>query len=307
MRSRATLLRAVDGTPVKIIGTTMDITDLRLAEEGRQEAEANFRLGFDRSQIGMGMADLDGRFFQVNAALCEIFGRTPEEILGTRTQDYLFSPVDDGGRAPFARLLDGELDGFQAEKRYLRPDGQTMWAQLSLSLVPDANGQPGYFFLHLPDVSPRKQAEAMLAHQALHDPLTGLANRQPLIERIERIDRSLAGGRRTAGRDRNQMVLLSSRSSESQAQVTPSALSVASHCAARVDLPKPAGAWINERRRGRPALNFSMSRARRTQVPTGLGGWNFVVTLVGACDNDSPRFSHFSDARLGLPLCFAQF
>jgi diguanylate cyclase (GGDEF)-like protein/PAS domain S-box-containing protein len=196
MRSRATVLRAADGTPVKIIGTTMDITDLRLAEVGRQEAEANFRLGFDRSQIGMGMADLDGRLFQVNAALCEIFGRTPEEILGRHTQDFLFSPVDDGGRAPFARLLDGKLDGFQEEKRYLRPDGQTVWAQLSISLVPDANGQPGYFFLHLQDVSPRKQAEAMLAHQALHDPLTGLANRQLLIERI---DRSLAGGRRTAG------------------------------------------------------------------------------------------------------------
>src|SRR5665647_3659885 len=89
-------------------------------------------------------------------------------------------------------------------------------------------------------------------------------------------------------RDRNQMVLLSLRSSESQAQVTPSALRVASHCAARVDFPKPAGAWISERRRGRPALRISTSRARRTQFPTGFGGWNFVVTLVGAYGNDSP-------------------
>ncbi|TFD15591.1 EAL domain-containing protein [Cryobacterium sp. TMT1-21] len=196
MRSRAVVIRAADGSPIKIIGMIMDITELHLAEARQQEAETNFRLGFDRSQIGMGMADLDGRLFQVNEALCTILGRTPEEIRGKRTQDFRHPSHHEGDRASFSGWLSGGFEDTQAELQYARPNGQPVWVQLTMSHVPDVNGEPGYFLLHMQDISSRKYAEDLLAHQALHDPLTGLPNRQLLVERIER---SLSTGRRTAG------------------------------------------------------------------------------------------------------------
>jgi diguanylate cyclase (GGDEF)-like protein/PAS domain S-box-containing protein len=187
---------AEDGSAARILGTTMDVTDLYLAVAKRREAETNFQLGFDRSPIGMGMADLDGRFQRVNPAVCEILGRREDEILGKRTQDFL-DPEDTGDRSGgSARLRPGETGPVHKERRYLRPDGDVVWVQETVSLVPGRDGEPAYSFVQLQDTTSRKQAEEMLEYQAFHDPLTGLANRLLLTQSL---DRSLADARESGG------------------------------------------------------------------------------------------------------------
>ena len=75
-------------------------------------------------------------------------------------------------------------DTYEDERRYLRPDGSVVWALSHVTLVRDESGEPEYFFVQLQDITGRKLMEQELAHQALHDSLTGLPNRALLTDRL---------------------------------------------------------------------------------------------------------------------------
>ena len=74
----------------------------------------------------------------------------------------------------------------------MRPDGAIVWGAFYGVLVRDKAGEPLYYLTQLLDITERKRVEAELAHQALHDSLTGLPNRALLTDRL---DQSLSGSR----------------------------------------------------------------------------------------------------------------
>ncbi|WP_166790480.1 sensor domain-containing protein [Cryobacterium tagatosivorans] len=186
VRSLTSFEYAEDGSPARILGTTMDVTDLHLADVQRREAETNFQLGFNLSPIGIGVADLEGQFQRVNPAVCEIFGRSEMEILGRRAEDFLHQ--DDVGSISVAssHMQSNEAETAHVEKRYLRPDGVAVWVQETVSFVPGLDDGAAHLFMQLQDITSRKLAEADLEYQAFHDPLTGLANRLLLTKNLER-------------------------------------------------------------------------------------------------------------------------
>ena len=186
VRSLTSFEYAEDGSPARILGTTMDVTDLHLADVQRREAETNFQLGFNLSPIGIGVADLDGQFQRVNPAVCAIFGRSEMETLGRRAQDFLHH--DDVGSISVASspVPSGEAETAHVERRYLRPDGVAVWVQETVSFVPGLDEGAAHLFMQLQDITSRKLAEAELEYQAFHDPLTGLAHRLLLTKNLER-------------------------------------------------------------------------------------------------------------------------
>ena len=181
-----------DGALVRLIGTIMDETDRVESERERHEAETRFEIGFEQSAIGSVITDLAGIPIRVNPALCRLLGRPESELLGRRSTEY--SPADEVplGDVIRARLAAGH-DTFEGERRYFRPDGSLVWATCHMTLVRDEDGKPQYFFTQLIDLTARKQMEQELAHQALHDSLTGLPNRTLLTDRLVH---GLAGSRR---------------------------------------------------------------------------------------------------------------
>ncbi|TFB56299.1 sensor domain-containing protein [Cryobacterium tagatosivorans] len=192
VRSRANTEYSEGGSPVRILGTLMDVTDLHRADTQRREAETNFQLGFGLSPIGTAMTSLDGRIDQVNPAVCEILGRTAEDILGKHLRDFRH-PVEPAG--PLEPLVLSRVikpGPAHIVRRYRQPDGTLVWVQETESTVPGGDGGPAYSFVQLQDITARKEAEAELVRQACHDPLTGLANRLLLTETL---DRSLAAAR----------------------------------------------------------------------------------------------------------------
>lgn len=82
------------------------------------------------------------------------------------------------------RLLNGEITHYDMEKRYLRQDGSTVWARLTVSLVRDSVGMPLHFVSQVEDVTDMRAAQEKLERRALYDPLTGLANRSLLLDRL---------------------------------------------------------------------------------------------------------------------------
>jgi diguanylate cyclase (GGDEF)-like protein/PAS domain S-box-containing protein len=181
-----------DGVVVKLLGTLLDETDRLEAEHARRAADTHFEIGFEQTALGAAIVDLDGVPTRVNLAMCSLLGRPAELLVGTRWTEYTHQDDVPLWQAVTARVTSGH-DTCEDERRYVQPDGTIVWASSHVTLVRDDSGKPEYFLLHLQDITERKQMEQAIAHQALHDTLTGLPNRALLTDRLLL---SLAGSRR---------------------------------------------------------------------------------------------------------------
>ena len=125
-------------------------------------AEAGFRATFERAPVGMGHADLDGRFFRVNRRFCEILGYTREELLARSFQDITHPDDLAPDLGLVERALSGEIETYNMEKRYLHKNGRTIWVSLSVSLLKRADGRPDYFLSVVEDITARRRAAESL-------------------------------------------------------------------------------------------------------------------------------------------------
>src|SRR5215212_4864630 len=132
------------------------------ANSALRESEERFRGAFNGASIGMALVSPEGRFLQVNRALCGILGYTEDELLAKTFQD-LTHPDDLATDADQERqLLANEITTYQVEKRYHCKDGHLAWVRVTVSLVHDAKDDPLYFVYQMQDITPYKAAGAAL-------------------------------------------------------------------------------------------------------------------------------------------------
>jgi len=93
--------------------------------------EQRFRAYFERSIFGMGAICADGSWLEVNPALCEMFGYTPDEFTNLNWTKLTHPDDLETGKKLFRQLLDGTLDDFVIEKRHIRKSGDIMDALLA--------------------------------------------------------------------------------------------------------------------------------------------------------------------------------
>jgi PAS domain S-box-containing protein len=165
-----------DRNVVAASSTARDVTERKRAErqlravtetaEGAnsalRESEERFRGAFNGASIGMALVSPEGRFLEVNRALCDILSYTEDELLAKTFQD-LTHPDDLEADADLAQqLLANEITTYQVEKRYLCEDGRFAWVRMTVSLVHDAKDDPLYFVYQMQDITPYKAAGAAL-------------------------------------------------------------------------------------------------------------------------------------------------
>ncbi|HEV3461163.1 MAG TPA: PAS domain S-box protein, partial [Candidatus Dormibacteraeota bacterium] len=121
-----------------------------------REPQQRFRNAFQNAPIGMALVGLDGRFLDVNGALCQLLGYAPDQ-LSVMTVHEVTHPLDvEALRAGTQQLLAGEIARFQAEQRYLHADGHAGWSLVSVSLMREPNGRPLYYVLGIDDITAQK-------------------------------------------------------------------------------------------------------------------------------------------------------
>jgi diguanylate cyclase (GGDEF)-like protein/PAS domain S-box-containing protein len=108
----------------------------------------------------MALVAIDGRWLKVNDTLCKLVGYRHDELLASDFQSITHPDDLTSDLAELARLLAGEIDAYELEKRYIRKDGSTVWILLSVSLVRNDDATPRFFISQIQDVSRRKQAES---------------------------------------------------------------------------------------------------------------------------------------------------
>lgn len=145
-----------------VLLVTRDITRRRRMEAALQTSEARFRSAFDGAATGMALVAPDNRYLRVNDAYCRIVGYSKEELLAM-TFTSITHPEDiDTDVSRFHLLLDGEIEHYAVEKRFIHKKGHTVWSLLSVSLVRDPQGQPLYSVSQVQDITERKHAEQEL-------------------------------------------------------------------------------------------------------------------------------------------------
>lgn len=147
--------------------------------------EERFRGAFEYAAVGVALVSLDGRFLQVNQALCRITGYSEQEMLAMTFQAITYPEDFEENLENIKALVRGRVDTYQLEKRYVHKEGHIVWVSLSASLVRDVRGEPLYMLSQVQDITDRKLAEEQrdrlhLALQELFlvDELTGLYNRR---------------------------------------------------------------------------------------------------------------------------------
>lgn len=145
-----------------------DISERKAAEEALRESEERFRESFEHAAIGKAVADLDGRFLQVNRALCELTGYPETELVGKSFRDVTHPDDLQSSVEPIGRLLAGEIRSYQLRRRYLRKTGEVVSILLAVSLVRGADGRPAHLLGEVQDVSEAERAEGLLRENQAH-------------------------------------------------------------------------------------------------------------------------------------------
>ena len=183
---------AAGGVPLKIIGTSQDVT-------AEQEMSSQMQLlasAVQYSGEAILITDVNNRIVTVNPAFTQLTGYEAAEAIG-RNPGFLSA----GRTTPeeYAQLWSSlnERGFWQGEIWDRRKDGAVYPKWMSISVIRNEEGSVRYYVAHFTDVSSERAAEERLHHIAHHDVLTGLFNRYSLKGHL---DQALAAARRDGSR-----------------------------------------------------------------------------------------------------------
>jgi PAS domain S-box-containing protein len=184
---RAAPQRLDDGS-VLWHGLILDITERKLREE-RLSLEA---VAFD-SQQGFVITDARGIIVRVNHCFTEITGFSNREAAGRAALMFLAEPYGENEGRRIAENIRAQ-GHWHGEIVVRRADGKDIPCQLTITAVRDRGGRVTNFVGAFHDISERKAAEQRIHELAYYDPLTRLANRRLLMDRLVK---AMANSRRS--------------------------------------------------------------------------------------------------------------
>ncbi len=144
-----------------VLVTVVETTGRVRTEEALRASEERFAGIFEQTSVGVVQCALDGTFLLVNKRFCEIAGRTAEELMRIRVQNITHPDEQEDIIEHLARVrVDGKP--YVIEKRYLRPDGSSVWTNSNVALMRSDDGKPKQLIAVVRDVTDRKIAESIL-------------------------------------------------------------------------------------------------------------------------------------------------
>ena len=180
---------SVSAFPRDLAADWVFLTIRSLAEHDHQQIELRrererFERAFDDAPGGMALTEPDGRIIRVNAALVAMLRRPEVDLMGGFLSELVHPDERVETRSEFERTRFDLSMPSRAERRWLLPDGSTLWGVLTISGVLNEAGQLENTVCQLENTTERVHLAERLARAAIHDPLTGLANRVLFMDRL---------------------------------------------------------------------------------------------------------------------------
>ncbi len=154
------------------------------AEETIRKGEQRFRTMFEAAPMGIALIDSsDGQFRDVNPRFAEIAGRSAQEMRHCRWLEICHPDDVAPEQEKMAQLAAQQINGFKMETRLVRPDGRSVWVEVSINAV-GTESQPHHLCM-IEDITEKKETEALIWQQANFDTLTQLPNRRMFLDRLQ--------------------------------------------------------------------------------------------------------------------------
>ena len=158
----ASVLRNEYGEIVGAMGVSRDITSIKKAEEELRLSEERHRAIYDQAYIGIARIAKMGRFLLVNERLCDMLDYSADELYKKTFYELGVPEEVENSLSDWDQLLSGKIKNFSREQTYVRRNGELLSANVTVSLVRDANDNPNYFVAVFEDITERKEYERQL-------------------------------------------------------------------------------------------------------------------------------------------------
>jgi diguanylate cyclase (GGDEF)-like protein/PAS domain S-box-containing protein len=177
---RGFFLRDADGRALRMVGGLIDLTETR-------QVAADLRLlrrAVESTNTGIVITEAPDNgqpIVYVNSGFEAITGYAAEDVLGLNFRFLQGEESDQPGVAAIRNAI-AEGKELRVTLKNFRKDGEVFWSDFHLSPLHDDSGKLTHYMGVITDVTERHRYEEQLAHRATHDDLTGIANRQLVID-----------------------------------------------------------------------------------------------------------------------------
>lgn len=182
IRSRGRLIKNAAGVPVRFIGIAQDITAQRGAEERLQQANAVF----ESTHEGILITDHTNTIVHINPAFSKITGYSAEDVIGQTPRIFKSGRHTEEFYKSLWTTLEANNE-WSGEIWNRRKNGEILPQYQTIRLIRDENGFISHNVAIFSDISLLKGSQSELNYLSHYDPLTGLANRSQLYQRLKSI------------------------------------------------------------------------------------------------------------------------
>ena len=155
----ASIIYDRDGKPVAAQGVARDITEEIEIKRQLESQNKQLDLIFDNSPIGISLTKTNFKgLLKVNKALVSMFGYTLEEFNNLSIKDVTH-PEDEVSSEKLRQMIEGEIESYTINKRYIKKSGETLWAKTRVAAIRDEAGKILYQVATVEDITKEKIAK----------------------------------------------------------------------------------------------------------------------------------------------------
>jgi diguanylate cyclase (GGDEF)-like protein/PAS domain S-box-containing protein len=152
-------IKTIDIDDARCLHFAEDVTDRLLLQKNLRDSEEMFRAIFIQSPVGITFGDVTGRLIDVNPAFEQMIGWSKERLMGKKWAEITHEDDIQEDMDLFEKTISGAIDGYGMTKRYIRPDGNPIWVNISIAPLRVPNNPSLGNVCIVEDISYRMQAQ----------------------------------------------------------------------------------------------------------------------------------------------------